>query len=74
MKYDVTIIGAGPGGIFSACQLVKKRPDLKVAVCEAEGPIPCPMPLPAGSMYQTGFATVCNRFGKKQNNVLRMLK
>lgn len=34
MKYDVIIIGAGPGGIFSAYELVKKRPDLKVAVFE----------------------------------------
>lgn len=33
MKYDVIIIGAGPGGIFSAYELMKK-PDLKVAVFE----------------------------------------
>ena len=35
MKYDVIIIGAGPGGIFSAYELVQKRPDLKIAVFEA---------------------------------------
>ena len=35
MKYDVIIIGAGPGGIFSAYELVQLRPDLKVAVFEA---------------------------------------
>jgi len=35
MKYDVIIIGAGPGGIFSAYELVQKNPDLKVAVFEA---------------------------------------
>lgn len=35
MKYDVIIIGAGPGGIFSAYELSRKRPDLKVAVFEA---------------------------------------
>ncbi len=35
MKYDVIIIGAGPGGIFSAYELMKKRPDLKIAVFEA---------------------------------------
>ncbi len=35
MKYDVIIIGAGPGGIFSAYELSKKRPDLKIAVFEA---------------------------------------
>ena len=35
MFYDVAILGAGPGGIFSAYELVQKRPDLKVAVFEA---------------------------------------
>ena len=33
--YDVIIIGAGPGGIFSALELVRKSPDLKIAVFEA---------------------------------------
>lgn len=35
MNYDVIIIGAGPGGIFSAYELAKKRPELKIAVFEA---------------------------------------
>ena len=35
MKYDVIIIGAGPGGIFSAYELMKNCPDKKVAVFEA---------------------------------------
>ena len=35
MKYDVIIVGAGPGGIFSAYELMVQRPDLKVAVFEA---------------------------------------
>lgn len=35
MKYDVIIVGAGPGGIFSAYELIKKNPDLKIAVFEA---------------------------------------
>lgn len=35
MKYDVIIIGAGPGGIFSAYELMKKSPELKVVVFEA---------------------------------------
>ncbi|MBO7357437.1 MAG: FAD-dependent oxidoreductase [Lachnospiraceae bacterium] len=35
MNYDVIIIGAGPGGIFSAYELMKKAPQLKVAVFEA---------------------------------------
>jgi uncharacterized FAD-dependent dehydrogenase len=39
MKYDVIIIGAGPGGIFSAYELMKKSPNLKVAVFEAGNPL-----------------------------------
>ena len=35
MNYDVIIIGAGPGGIFSAYELKKLDPALKVAVFEA---------------------------------------
>jgi len=35
MKYDVIIIGAGPGGIFSAYELMQLQPQLKVAVFEA---------------------------------------
>lgn len=34
MKYDVVIVGAGPGGIFSAYELMKQRPELKVGVFE----------------------------------------
>ncbi|MDD6040772.1 MAG: NAD(P)/FAD-dependent oxidoreductase [Clostridia bacterium] len=35
MKYDVLIIGAGPGGIFSVYELMKLNPSLRVAVLEA---------------------------------------
>ena len=35
MNYDVIIIGAGPGGIYSAYEFSKKRPDLKIGVFEA---------------------------------------
>ena len=35
MKTDIVIIGAGPGGIFSAYEFANKRPDLKVTVFEA---------------------------------------
>ena len=35
MNYDVIIIGAGPGGIFSAYELSLQNPNLKVAVFEA---------------------------------------
>ncbi len=33
-NYDVIIIGAGPGGIFCAYELMEKRPDLKVLMIE----------------------------------------
>ena len=39
MKYDVIIIGAGPGGIFSAYELVQQNPDLKIAVFESGHPL-----------------------------------
>ena len=35
MNYDVIIIGAGPGGIFSAYELMRLKPELRVAVFEA---------------------------------------
>ena len=35
MNYDIIIIGAGPGGIFSAYELSKLAPKMKVAVFEA---------------------------------------
>lgn len=35
MDYDVIIVGAGPGGIFAAYELKKKRLELKVAIFEA---------------------------------------
>ncbi len=39
MKYDIIIIGAGPGGIFTAFELTKENPDLKVALIEAGNPL-----------------------------------
>ena len=34
MNYDIAIIGAGPGGIFTAYELISNRPGLKLAVFE----------------------------------------
>ncbi len=39
MNYDVIIIGAGPGGIYSAYELMKQRPELKVAIFESGHPL-----------------------------------
>ena len=38
-NYDVVIVGAGPGGIFSAYELSILRPDLKTVVLEAGRPL-----------------------------------
>lgn len=39
MHYDVIIIGAGPGGIFSAYELTRRAPELKIAVFESGHPL-----------------------------------
>ncbi len=39
MKYDVIIIGAGPGGIFSAYELIRRNEKLKIAVFESGYPL-----------------------------------
>lgn len=38
-NYDVAIIGAGPGGIFSAYELTSKLPEAKIAVFETGMPL-----------------------------------
>ena len=38
-KYDVILIGAGPGGIFTAYELINNRPDCRIAVFEAGHPL-----------------------------------
>ena len=39
MMYDVTIIGAGPGGIFAAYELIQKNKNLKIAIFEKGKPL-----------------------------------
>ncbi len=39
MKFDVIIIGAGPGGIFSAYELIKLNPNLKIGIFESGNPL-----------------------------------
>ena len=39
MRYDVAIIGAGPGGIFTAFELMKIKPELKVCILESGNPL-----------------------------------
>ncbi len=39
MQYDIIIIGAGPGGIFSAYELSRLAPQLKIAVFEGGAPL-----------------------------------
>ena len=38
-NYDVIIIGAGPGGIYSAYELMKLCPEMKIAVFESGNPL-----------------------------------
>ena len=39
MTYDIAIIGAGPGGIFAAYELITLRPELNIAVFELGHPL-----------------------------------
>lgn len=39
MQYDIIIIGAGPGGIYSAYELTKEQNHLKIAVFESGNPL-----------------------------------
>lgn len=39
MRYDCIIIGAGPGGIFAAYELLKEKKDIKIAMFESGNPL-----------------------------------
>ena len=38
MDFDLLIVGAGPGGIFSAYEAMKLNPELKIALFETGNP------------------------------------
>ncbi|MCR4728100.1 MAG: FAD-dependent oxidoreductase [Lachnospiraceae bacterium] len=67
MNYDVIIIGAGPGGIFSAYELMKKKPDLKVGVFETGFPLEkrhCPIDgVKVKSCIKCPTCAIMNGFG-----------
>ncbi len=67
MKYDVVIIGAGPGGIFSAYELINKRPDLSVAILETGHPLEkrhCPIDgVKVKSCINCQTCSIMNGFG-----------
>ena len=66
-KYDVMIIGAGPGGIFSVYELLKLRPELKIAVFEAGYPLEkrhCPIDgVKVKSCIRCKTCAIMNGFG-----------
>ena len=39
MNYDVLIVGAGPGGIFSAYEAMRLQPDLRIGIFETGNPL-----------------------------------
>lgn len=67
MNYDVTIIGAGPGGIFTAYELVKQKTNLKIAVFEAGHPLEkrhCPIDgVKVKSCINCKSCSIMNGFG-----------
>ena len=39
MKYDVAIVGAGPAGIFTALELIRKGSNKKIILVEKGRPV-----------------------------------
>ncbi len=67
MKYDVIIVGAGPGGIFSAYELTKLNQNLKIAIFEAGNPLEkrkCPIDgVKVKSCIKCQTCAIMNGFG-----------
>ena len=67
MKYDVIIVGAGPGGIFSAYELTKLNDKLKIAIFEAGNPLEkrkCPIDgVKVKSCIKCPSCAIMNGFG-----------
>ena len=66
-KYDVIIIGAGPGGIFSAYELIRLDPSLRIAVYETGNPLDkrhCPIDgVKVKSCIRCKTCAIMNGFG-----------
>ncbi len=66
-RFDVIIVGAGPGGIFTAYELTKLAPELSVAVFEAGNPLEkrvCPIDgVKVKSCVHCPTCAVMNGFG-----------
>ena len=66
-NYDVIIIGAGPGGIFAAYELMKLKPEAKIAVYEYGGMLnerKCPIDgVKVKSCIKCKTCSIMNGFG-----------
>ena len=67
MDYDVIVIGAGPGGIFTAYELIKNAPLQRIAVFEAGRPLEerrCPIDgVKVTSCVKCPSCAIMNGFG-----------
>lgn len=67
MSYDVIIVGAGPGGIFSAYELTKLNKNIKIAVFEGGKPLEerkCPIDgINVKSCINCESCSIMNGFG-----------
>ncbi len=67
MNYDVIIIGAGPGGIFTAYEMAKQAPGSRIAVFEAGNELEkrhCPIDgKTVKSCIRCGTCAIMNGFG-----------